>query len=229
MHKTLVLTALIGLLGGCGGPGRSNAEAPPAAPTDPPGASAPDPVGTSAPSPTVAVAPQINSKAALALAILGEQELGPWSVRMGYDLGLLRMLVLTRPSDAGAVTVAELTAEAPGVSDAAMLELFAGREVPAPHPFELLGYDHVVPRTSDTLQARGHDLPRLSFSWLRVDPDTGERESGRGTAIWMHCEAPGVAAKPLDGHLLLVASETPGTEHDEGPASDVAARLAVCR
>ena len=221
--KMLAVSVPLGLLLGCGG-GQTPTQdaalvtpaevAQPAAPSTPPEASPP--------------APALDNKGALALQIMGEQDLGDWSVRMGYDLGVLRMLVLTRPADANAVTVAQLTSEAPGVGDDAMASVFSGGEVAAPHPFGLLGYDHVVPRASDTLTARGRDLPRLGFSWLRVDPDTGERESGRGTAIWMHCEAKAADAGPIDGRWLVVASETLGTEHDDEPVSAVAGRLRLC-
>lgn len=169
-----------------------------------------------------------DGKTTLARSMLGEQDLGDWSVRMAYDLGMLRMLVLTRPSDANPVTVAQLTAPAPGVSEDGMAAVFAGAQVVGPHPFELLGYDHIQPRSNDVLATGGRELPRLEFSWLRVDPDTGERESGRGTAIWLHCGATATEAKAIDARWLVLASETQGTEHDALPVSELAGRLRVC-
>jgi hypothetical protein len=213
--KTVVATVALLVLAGC--PRTSSVE---------PEATAP--VAASESTPDVIVEPGVESKILLTRAVLGVQDLGDWSVRMGYDLGMLRMLVLTRPADANPVTVAQLTDAAPGVSEEGMTAVFSGAEVAGAHPFELLGYDHVQARTSDALAARGRQLPRLEFSWLRVDPDTGERESGRGTAVWMHCQETPSEAKAIDGRWLVLASETKGVEHDATPVSELAARLELC-
>lgn len=222
--KTVELSLALLLLAGCP---RSSVEPPepaPHTPTSPEGAPAtPDVAPEQTPE-----GPGVDSKMLLARAVMGDQDLGHWSVRMGYDLGMLRMLVLARPADANPVTIAQLTDGAPGVSEDGMTAVFAGAEVTGPHPFELLGYDHVQARSSGALPARGRDLPRLEFSWLRVDPDTGERESGRGTAIWMHCQATAAEARAIDGRWLVLASETEGTEHDPVPVSELAARLELC-
>ncbi len=213
--KTAVLSLALLVLAGCR---PSSVNQPPE-----PSTSVPTPAG-----PTPQPEPEVDAKGALARAVMGDQDLGDWSVRMGYDLGMLRMLVLTRPADANPVTVAQLTDAAPGVSEAGMTAVFSGAEVAGDHPFGLLGYDHVQPRSSDVLAAQGRELPRLEFSWLRVDPDTGERESGRGTAIWMHCQGAVSEAKAIDARWLVLASETKGTEHDPTPVSELAARLELC-
>ncbi len=224
--KTVELSLALLVLAGC--PRTSSVEPEPAPHSTTSPDVAPDPTSEGAPQPTPGASPGVDSKQLLARAVMGEQDLGHWSVRMGYDLGMLRMLVLTRPSDANPVTVAQLTDGAPGVSEEGITAVFSGAEVAGPHPFELLGYDHVQARSSDALPARGRELPRLEFSWLRVDPDTGERESGRGTAIWMHCQATVTEARAIGGRWLVLASDSKGTEHDPGPVSELAARLELC-
>ena len=166
-----------------------------------------------------------SGKHQLAAAMLGPQDLGDWSVRLGYDLGILRMLVLARSADAQSVTLAQLALDAPGAAPETMAAVFAGTDIAEPHPFGLLGYDHVVARAADEVVVRGRRLPLLTFSWLRIDPDSARRESGRGAALLLHCGDAG----PIDGRWLLLASETIGTEHDTASAIALAEQLEVCR
>lgn len=190
----------------------------PAPPMDAP-ESTPEPTSAATPAP-----PAPSGKEQLAAAMIGTQDLGPWGVSMGYDLGILRMLVLARPADAQPVTLADFDPAAPGADADTMKALFAGDEVDGGHPFELLGYDHVVPRGADAVTVGGRSIPRLAFSWLRVDPDTAARESGRGTALQLHCGDGGL----IGGRWVVLASETPGTDHDPAPVAELAGRLTLC-
>lgn len=206
MTSRLAVLLLGVALAGC--PGRTTAPDP----------TAPAPTPEPTPEPVTAAAP--SGKDVLANALLGEQDLGDWSVRMGYDLGILKMLVLARPSDAHPVTLAALDPTAPGANADTMAAVFAGEEVKGEHPFGLLGYDHVMPRSAEVVDGRA----TLSFSWLRIDPDTAERQSGRGTAIQLACDASGL----VQGRWMLLAAESPGTDHDPAAVTTLAQNLRVC-
>ena len=195
--------------------------------TPAPSTGAPESTPQSTPEPASAATPAPaapSGKEQLTAAMIGAQDLGPWAVSMGYDLGILRMLVLARPADAQPVTLADFDPAAPGADASTMKALFAGGAVDGSHPFELLGYDHVVPRGADAVTVSGRSIPRLAFSWLRVDPDTAARESGRGTALQLHCGDGGL----IGGRWVVLASETPGTDHDPAPVAELAGRLTLC-
>jgi hypothetical protein len=230
-----VTVAALGLSGGCRGRGpdapqtpggeettRTDAQAAPEAPTASPAAETP---ARSASNTT-------DAREAVLASILGvaADELGSsWQVGSAYDLGSIRIATLERPGDAQAITALSVDAQSAGFTSGELVAAFGGAFDPgAAHPLEVLGYDLVQAQASSAVMVRSREVPRLDYAWLRVDPDSGARENGSGSALWLHCADPGAEPAPIAGRFVLLSAEMNAGRYRSERLLEFAATLPVC-
>ena len=226
------LLALL-VVAGCSG----GEEAPAASPRAPnPTASAPQdgPVVTSAPQPNAAGSQEhdntrstLADRKAVLTAILGPQSLGSYQVGSAYDLGAIRMATLGRNGSPQRITVLSVAATGAGFASEALELAFrtASGDGASEHPLELLGYDLIQPKAVSTLALGEHVMPSLTYAWMRVDEDSGHRENGVGSAVWMHC---GSTPGPVNGRFVLASSEMPAGKYDETRLAEFLDSLSWC-
>jgi len=225
------LLALL-VLAGCSG----GAEAPATGPQAPnPGTSAlqdgavvasrpqPNAAGSKEPDPSSTLA----DREAVLTAILGPQSLGSYQVGSAYDLGAIRMATLGRDGRPQRITVLSVAVTEAGFASEALDLAFrtASGDGASEHPLELLGYDLIQPKSVSTLALGERVMPSLTYAWMRVDEDSGHRENGVGSAVWMHC---GRTPGPVNGRFVLASSEMPSGEYDETHLAEFLGSLSWC-
>ncbi|MCO4768748.1 MAG: hypothetical protein KDA24_01870 [Deltaproteobacteria bacterium] len=210
---------------GCGpekvSPTPSLAQAPDVAQEPSVGSPEPTPVPESAePVPSAEVESEpatppstLEARRAVMREILGPQDLGTYEVGSAYDLGAIKMASLERSGDAQPITALSVAAQNAGFSTGLLQRAFTTGEGDGgqTHPLEVLGYDLVQPRGVGALTLGSRSMPRLDYAWLRVDEDSGVRENGSGSAVWLHCsdDSPG----PVGDRFVLVSSEMPSDRY----------------
>ncbi|GEM_PF-3362114 len=203
------------LLLGCSGPSPSTSpESSPALVPDAAGPEEPEPamlLGTPPP-PT-----RPMGKEAVAASILPPGALEGWSVRLAYDLGILRLAVIDQPEASRSLSV--VRAEPSSATPVAAFErAFEGAPFEGePHPLELLGYD-LVQVVEHGIEPGENPAPWVRFGWLRDETD-GTLERGSGSAHWLRCH---------EDAVVLVTGEGPSASYTVETARDFARRGAVC-
>ncbi len=193
--------------------GMSACSGPPEGANDPPDepplgmAEAGRPHGTDPP-PTRSV--EDEKKGVLQQILKSEVPKG-WIVSSAYDLGEILIATLSRGPESPQLTALAVSEGDAGWKRTEVLAAFAGSE-PTSHPLEVLGYDLVQPRAVSNLILNGQKLPRIDYAWLRVNPESGTRTNGSGSAIWMHCGLPVATARP--GRFVVISSEAPAGRYD---------------
>lgn len=171
-----------------------------------------------------------DPRAAVLAAILGTGDVSGWSVTNAFDLGSMKMATLSRAQDAQPVTLVALENSERGVLHTKLLEAFqTGKAADdGSHPLDILGYDLVQPQSASELKVEAagvpRRLPRLDYAWMRVDEDSGERETGSGIAVWLRCEE---ADGETSTWSKLVSVESPKAVHTDGLAALIT--QAACR
>lgn len=211
---TAWMVALGLVLAGCS----SSAESP----SDPPRASLEPTTDANAPPTTVGTA---AAKDAVLQQILGTGAPDGWTVASAYDLGAILIATLKRGGDAQPITALSVAESDAGFSADELAAAFGGAESTS-HPLEVLGYDLVQPRGASVLILDGRTLPRIDYAWLRVEPDSGQRENGSGSAIWMHCGAQEPTAR--NGRFVMLNSEMPSGHYDADRLLSFVGGLDLC-
>ncbi len=188
-----------------------------------------------APTPPIAaasqeVAPPASTRSdreAVLGAILGPQDFGSYQVRSAYDLGAIRMATLGRVGDAQPITVLSVAATEAGFTPDELDLAFrtASGDGASEHPLELLGYDLIQPKSVSNLVLGARSMPSLTYAWLRVAEDSGVRENGVGSTVWMHC---GSKPGPVGDRFVFASSEMPAGKYDEARLGEFVRSLSWC-
>ena len=148
-----------------------------------------------------------------------------WTVSSAYDLGEILIATLSRGPESPQLTALAVSEGDAGWKRTEVLAAFGGAE-PTSHPLEVLGYDLVQPRAVSNLTLNGQKLPRIDYAWLRVNPESGTRINGSGSAIWMHCGP--VPATAHAGRFVVISSEAPAGRYDAATLVQFVGELPPC-
>jgi|GEM_PF-4316636 len=220
MSRTLMVAAGLCALIGCGratessesltlGPTEATSASPAVSSTGDASAKLPDRTST------------VSDRRDVLERLLGPSVPAGWSAESAYDLGSILMATVVRPSDAQPVTVFSVTRAGAGFTTEQLDAAFSGAPGAGPHPLEVLGYDLVQPRSASKVTVGTTEVPSLDYAWLRVDPDSGVRDNGSGSAIWLRCGDD-------DARFLLLSSEMPAGRYDARRLGEFATALDSC-
>lgn len=209
--RTALLIGLCAALVGCACGDRTD-EPPGTPPT-------PSPTGSSTPEPATEADgdPQRAEDLALLESLVGAQELGDFGLRVAYDLGTMRMVVIDKPGVPQTVSVVDLLPP-PDMTEAQMAGAFDASSDGS--SLELLGYDSVAVTERKNVVIGGQSAPWVRTEWSRRDEDTGTVERGQGTVAWIRCAG--------SDRWVFVSEETPGGEIKAARTAAVLGRFQLC-
>lgn len=137
---------------------------------------------------------------ALLVSLVGDVDLGRYTIRAAHDLGTTRMVLLDRPDQAQTVSIIDLVPPEGVTADQLRAAMLGG----ASDPLEVLGYDSV-----DVVEPGDR---RARITWTR-DGDAGE-----GTISWTEC----------GGRWVFVGEEITGGIWTQEATSDLVGLFQIC-
>jgi len=146
-------------------------------------------------------------------ALTGLSEIEPYTIRLAYDLGTVRIVVLARAEQDQSVSVVELLPP-PDLTLDSMQAAFDGRG--SAEPLEILGYDSVQVLERRSGRLGGHEASFATIQWQRTAPE----ESGAGSVAWLLCEG--------SDRWVFVSEEVRGSSHDPSVNADLIESFELC-